>query len=151
MEMDNTNKLSSDESKMQTLLDVFLLSRKSLKSSAAETSFHIDEDFLTAFSEGNLTERESMPVVSHLADCGFCRHKTAELVRLDLAFRTDEPETRTVAAVEPHKISEVLSGLLAKIFGSADGAVFAHNEKDASDKDVKDDGAAKPRESKEEE
>ena len=148
MEMDNTNKLSSDELKMQSLLEVFLLSRKSLKSSAAETSFHIDEDFLTAFSEGNLSERESMPVVSHLAGCGFCRHKTAELVRLDLAFRGDEEEIRTIAAVEPHKISEVLSGLLAKIFGNADGAVFAHNEKDPSQKD---DEALKPGKNKEEE
>jgi hypothetical protein len=147
MEMDNTNKLSTDELKMQSLLEVFLLSRKSLKSSAAETSFHIDDDFLAAFSEGNLSERESMPVISHLAGCGFCRHKTAELVRLDLAFRSDEEEVRTIAAVEPQKISEVLSGLLAKIFGNADGAVFAHNEKDASEKD---DEVAKPGEIEEE-
>ena len=147
MEMDNTNKLSTDELKMQSLLEVFLLSRKSLKSSAAETSFHIDDDFLAAFSEGNLSERESMPVISHLAGCGFCRHKTAELVRLDLAFRSDEEEVRTIAAVEPQKISEVLSGLLAKIFGNADGAVFAHNEKDTSEKD---DEVAKPGEIEEE-
>ncbi|MEO8573466.1 MAG: hypothetical protein ABI481_05820, partial [Pyrinomonadaceae bacterium] len=135
--MDNTNKLSTRELKMQSLLEAFLLSRKSLKSSAAETSFHIDEDSLTAFTEGNISERESMPVISHLASCGFCRHKTAELVRLDLAFRSDEEDVRTAPAAEPHKISDVLSGLLTKIFGTPDGAVFAHNEKDSDDKNQK--------------
>src|SRR5215203_335074 len=121
--MDNTKRSSIEEQKIQSLLEAFLLSRKSLKSSAAETSFHVDEDFLSAFTEGNLSQRESMPIVSHLATCGFCRHKTAELVRLDVAFRSDEENTRTVPSAEPHRISDVLSGLLAKIFGNADGAV----------------------------
>ena len=132
--MDNTNKMSAEETKMQGLLNAFLLSRKSLRSSAAETSFHIDEDFLTAFTEGNLSDRESMPVVSHLADCGFCRHKTAELVRLALEFESDDAFIPAAVPTEPHTISEVLSGILTKIFGSAEGAVFAHNEKDADEK-----------------
>ncbi|HUR98384.1 MAG TPA: hypothetical protein VMZ26_10005 [Pyrinomonadaceae bacterium] len=150
--MDNSNKLSSDELKIQRLLEAFLLSRNSLKSSAAETSFHIDEDFLTAFTEGNLSERESLPVVEHLTGCGFCRNKTAELVRLDLAFRADAEDARTAPAAEPHKISEVLSGLLTKIFGTADGAVFAHNEEEAIDKNEKDHGhASNPEEIKEDE
>ena len=131
--------MSTDEQRMQSLLEAFLVSRRSLKSSAAETSFHVDEDFLAAFAEGNLGERESMPIVSHLVDCGFCRHKTAELVRLDLAFAAGDEERRPVSAAEPNRISEVLSGLLAKIFGSADEAVFAHNEKDADEKGAKED------------
>ncbi|MEO6333956.1 MAG: hypothetical protein ABIO91_03155 [Pyrinomonadaceae bacterium] len=132
--MDNTNKLSAEELKMQSFLEAFLLSRKSLKSSAAETSFHVDEDFLAAFTEGNLGERESMPIVSHLIDCGFCRHKTAELVRLSVAFESGEDEIRPISSAEPHRVSEVLSGILSKIFGTADGAVFAHNEDEAGDK-----------------
>ena len=144
--MDNTNKMSTDETKMQGLLNAFLLSRRSLKSSAAETSFHIDEDFLTAFTEGNLSDRESMPVVSHLADCGFCRHKTAELVRLALEFGSDEPVVASAVPTEPHTISDVLSSLLTKIFGSAEGAVFAHNEKDAEEKPTED--ADKPEDPK---
>ncbi len=132
--MDNTKKMSADELKIQNLLEAFLRSRGPLKSSTAETSFHADEDLLTAFTEGNLGERESMPLISHLVDCGFCRHKTAELVRLDLGFTGGDEGVRTASAAEPNKISGVLSGLLSKIFGSADGAVFAHNEKDASDK-----------------
>jgi hypothetical protein len=132
--MDNKDKLSTDEMKIQSLLQAFLRSRDSLKSSAAETSFHVDEDFLNAFTEGNLGERESFPIVSHLVDCGFCRQKTAELVRLDLAFHGEDEDVRPVISAEPNRISDVLSGLLSKIFGNAEGAVFAHNEKDVSDK-----------------
>ncbi|MEP7148434.1 MAG: hypothetical protein ABI857_06080 [Acidobacteriota bacterium] len=131
--MDNKRKLGRDELTMQRLLGAFLLSRKSLKSSAAETSFHVDEDFLTAFAEGNLGERESTPVVNHLVNCGFCRHKTAELVRLDLAFDGAADDARPASANEPQKLSDVLSGILTKIFGTTDGAVFAHNEKDIED------------------
>jgi hypothetical protein len=116
------------------LLEAFLVSRRSLKSSAAETSIHIDEDFLAAFTEGNLNERETLPIVGHLVDCGFCRHKTAELVRLDLEFEGSHEHAGAIEhAAEPQKISGVLSGLFAKIFGNAEGAVFAHNEKDADD------------------
>ena len=134
IEMENTTKMSTEESRIQGLLEAYLRSRKTLKSSAAETSFHVDEDFLTAFTQGNMSERESTPIISHLVDCGFCRHKTAELVRLDLAFSVGDEETRTVEAAEPNKISEVLSGLFAKIFGNAEGAVFAHNENEPDDK-----------------
>ena len=129
--------------KMQSLLNAFLQSRRSLKSSAAETSFHVDEDFLNAFTEGHLSERESMPVVSHLADCGFCRHKTAELVRLGMEFSEDQPIPLAAVPTEPHTISEVLSSLLTKIFGSAEGAVFAHNEKDSEEKPADEDDKQK--------
>ncbi len=131
--MDNKSKLGRDELTMQRLVGAFLLSRKSLKSSAAETSFHVDEDFLTAFAEGNLGARESAPVVNHLVNCGFCRHKTAELVRLDLAFDGASDDVRPASAGEPQKLSDVLGGILTKIFGTTDGAVFAHNEKDIED------------------
>lgn len=132
--MDNKSKFGRDELTMQRLLGAFLLSRKSLKSSAAETSFHVDEDFLTAFAEGNLGARESAPVVNHLVNCGFCRHKTAELVRLDLAFDgASDDDAHPASANEPQKLSDVLSGILTRIFGTTDGAVFAHNEKDIED------------------
>lgn len=147
IEMENTRKMSTEELKIQGLMEAFLLSRDSLKSSAAETSVHVDEDFLTAFTQGNLSERESTPVVSHLVNCGFCRHKTAELIRLDLAFHSEADSVQLEAAAEPHKISEVLSGLFAKIFGTADGAVFAHNETDADDKPVRDTEAVKENDS----
>jgi hypothetical protein len=146
MGMDKTKKMGTEELRMQRLLEAFLVSRRSLKSSAAETSFHIDEDFLTAFAEGNLGERESTPIVNHLVICGFCRHKTAELVRLDLAFAGSDEDMRPAPATEPHKLSDVLNGLLTKIFGPADAAVFAHNEKEADDKTEQEDAVTKEKE-----
>ena len=133
--MQDTKNIGGEEAKIQSLLEAFLRSRPTLKSSAAETSFHLDEDSLTAFAEGNLAERESAPMVDHLVRCGFCRHKTVELLRLSLEFEGVAPEPAPFAAAsEPSKISEVLSGLLAKIFGSSpDQAVFAHEEKKDED------------------
>ena len=128
---ETTKNITGEEAKIQSLLEAFLRSSPTLKSSAAETSFHFDEDSLAAFAEGNLAERESGPMVGHLVRCGFCRHRTAELIRLSVAFEGVEPEFTPQA--EPSKISEVLSGLLAKIFGSSDQAVFAHEEKKADD------------------
>jgi len=138
VKMENTGKRSAEELKIQELLGAFLVSRENLKSSAAETSYHLDEDSLAVFAEGNLSERESLPVVSHLVDCGFCRHKTAELVRLNLDFASADQRI-PVEDREPSKISEVLSGLLAKIFGTTDEAVFAHQEKESDEKTAEDD------------
>lgn len=130
--MEENKNMGRDEARIQSLLEAFLRSRPTLKSSAAETSFHLDEDSLAAFAEGNLAERESAPMVEHLVRCGFCRHKTADLLRLAMEFEGVEPQRMPlVATPEPSKISEVLSGLLAKIFGppSSEHAVFAHEEK----------------------
>jgi hypothetical protein len=128
--MDNKIKMDIEEQKIESLLSSYLVSRNPLKSSAAETSFHLDEDSLAAFVEGNVGERESRPLVRHLVDCGFCRHKTVELLRLDLEFEGADAASEAAPANEPSRISEVLSGLFAKIFGNAEGAVFAHEEKD---------------------
>ncbi|MCA1589893.1 MAG: hypothetical protein LC734_05770, partial [Acidobacteria bacterium] len=83
-----------------------------------------------------LSERESAPLLSHLVDCSFCRHRTAELVRLDLDFsaesdtRAPQPSTAT-----PSKIGDVLSGLVSRIFGTTDSTAFAHQEtSEAEDK-----------------
>ena len=132
--MEDRNNMGSEEGKIQSLLEAFLRSRPTLKSSAAETSFHLDEDALAAFAEGNLAERESEPMVNHLVRCGFCRHKTAELLRLSLEFEGITPEPAPLAS-EPSTISGVLSGLLAKLFGSSssENAVLAHGDEDAKD------------------
>jgi hypothetical protein len=122
--MENTGNIKLEELRIQGLLDRFL-NRQSAASGLSTQQNHLDDDSLTAFVEGNLSERESKPIVSHLVDCSFCRHVTAELVRLDLAFADEQVQT-VVEESQPSKISEVLSGLLAKIFGTNE--VFAHNE-----------------------
>ena len=131
--MENEIKLNAQELQIQGILDRYLASNN--KGITAEGS-HIDDDSLSAFVEGALNRRESDSIVSHLVGCGFCRHTTAELVRLDLAFAEEAP-AQIAAQAEPSKISEVLSGIFSKIFGTTDGAVFAHEEKE------KDEGEAK--------
>ena len=122
--MENTGNKNIEEIRIQGLLDSYL-NRQSTVVSTQQN--HLDEDSLAAFVEGNLSERESKPIVSHLVDCSFCRHVTAELVRLDLAF-ADEQVQAVVEESQPSRISEVLNNLLTKIFGTSESAVFAHQE-----------------------
>lgn len=131
-DMENRGHLTAQDIQIQGVLDSFLKLRA--KNNIATQTTHLDEDSLTAFVEGNLSARESQPVVTHLVDCSFCRHVTAELVKLDYAFAEAE-ETRPAAVeqAEPSRISEVLSGLLGRIFGASEGAVFAHEEKENTD------------------
>ena len=131
--MENKITLNPQELQIQGILDRYLAS--SNKGITAEGG-HIDDDSLSSFVEGTLNRRESDSIVSHLVDCGFCRHTTAELVRLDLAFAEEAP-AQIAAHAEPSKISEVLSGIFSKIFGTTDGAVFAHEEKNKEEKEQK--------------
>ncbi|MER3430480.1 MAG: hypothetical protein C4324_05460 [Blastocatellia bacterium] len=90
---------------------------------------HLDEDFLTAFIEGNLDEFESEKAVGHLVDCGFCRSTTAELIRLDYKLAETLPEEDLRHDSEPAKISDVLNRLVSRIFGPLENAVFAHEDR----------------------
>ncbi|HEX8286475.1 MAG TPA: hypothetical protein VF556_00680 [Pyrinomonadaceae bacterium] len=128
--MENKGKTSSQDAQIQKLLGSFLPVRSSIGSFETQNETHLNEDSLAAFVEGNLNKRESQPILKHLVGCSFCRHITAELVKLDYAFaEMDEPQkVGFVKEAEPSKISEVLNGLLSRIFGANDGAVFAHQE-----------------------
>lgn len=129
--MENKKLINPQDIQIQGVVDRYL---RSQNSSAAFTTQepHLDEDSLAAFTEGSLSERETQPIINHLVDCSFCRHVTADLIRLDAAFAGEEVQ---VAANEnqPSKISEVLSNLLSRIFGTNDSAVFAHQEKEEED------------------
>ncbi|MDI1241249.1 MAG: hypothetical protein PSX80_04945 [bacterium] len=124
--MENEIKLDPQELQIQGILDRYLTSGSNR---SAADGRHIDDDSLSAFVEGTLNRRESDSIVTHLVDCGFCRHTTSELVRLDLAFAEEAP-AQIAANAEHSKISDVLSGIFSKIFGTTDGAVFAHEEKE---------------------
>jgi len=140
--MENTGQMNRQELKIQGLIDRYLASRSLNETPPPDQ--HLDEDSLTAFSEGRLTEREAKPMVAHLVACTFCRHVTAELVRLDMQFAADsEPARAPAKAAEPSKISEVLNGLLSKIFGTSDGAVFAHSEEEKDEKKKDESGEEK--------
>lgn len=138
--MANANEMTAQETKMQGILAAYLTSRKD----DAPSTPHLDQDTLAAFTEGTLNEREAAPAVSHLVECSYCRHITAELVRLDLAFADEPVLARSGEAVDrPAKLSEVLSGLFEKIFGSSENAVFAHEEKKEEEDKKEDEDADK--------
>jgi hypothetical protein len=128
--MKNEAQNSPQDAKIQNLLGQYLRLRASDRDLAGADTRHLDEDSLNAFVEGNLSEREAAPMLTHLIDCSFCRHVTSELVRLDLAFAESASGGLVVESREPTRVSEVLSGILSKIFGTNDGAVFAHQESD---------------------
>lgn len=139
--MEYQGTLDSQELEIQKLISNFL--RSQVSSNALSTDGqHLDEDSLSAFVEGNLGKREATPIVNHLVDCGFCLNVTAELVKLDSAFADESQEV--IAAVEsPSKISQVLNGILAKIFGTNDGVVFAHQEQDESEDETRENDSDK--------
>lgn len=86
---------------------------------------HLDEDALSAFVEGRLSDTESAPLISHLVMCNSCRRFTAELVRLDVEVSQGE----TVApppTEEPGRIRSLLQDLAARVLPSSD-EVFAYH------------------------
>jgi hypothetical protein len=128
--------INSEESKIQGLIDTYLRFRSS--NAISDNGKHLDDDTLTAFVEGNLSPRESAPVMRHLVDCSFCRHVTAELVKLDFAFAGEEAAVPVAAAArqsEPTSVSDVLSNILSRIFGTSDSAVLAHQEPEEEQKE----------------
>ncbi|MEO7672914.1 MAG: hypothetical protein ABIU09_02410 [Pyrinomonadaceae bacterium] len=140
--MENKGHMNSQELAMQALIGRYLKIRSTSDRNASAKGPHLDNDSLAAFTEGNLSALEARPLVRHMVDCSFCRHVTAELIRLDLAF-ADNPAMSPIAeTTEPSRISEVMNGLLSKIFGTSDGAVFAHNEEKDEEVDKKKDSDA---------
>lgn len=131
--MNNNEQTSSEELRIQGLLDRYLRFR----STAANSAPHLDEDSLNAFVEGRLSRLEASPVIKHLIDCSFCLNVTAELVKLEFAFADEATTDFASPAAEPTKVSDVLNGLLARIFGSGGDAVFAHQENDETETDEK--------------
>jgi hypothetical protein len=136
--MANTQQNNINNAKIQGLLARYLELR-SKESLQDQRTGHLDEDTINTLVEGRLTEREATPVVAHLTDCSFCRHKTVELVRLEMYFEgVEEPFRLHEESPQPVSVSSVLGGILNRIFGSGEAAVFAHEEK----KDEKDEPAA---------
>lgn len=115
------NNLKEDD--IQELLERYLR----FTSTTDDSKKHLDEDLLSSFVEGRLNQKESSLVLNHLSRCSFCLHVTAKLFKLENEF-ADIKATEFVASNRPEKISDVLSNLLSKIFGTSDGAVFAHQE-----------------------
>jgi hypothetical protein len=88
---------------------------------------HLDEDALSAFVEGRLSETESAPFIKHLVSCTSCRHITAQLVRLDTELSGQETPA-PISSQEPGRIRRLLADLAARVLPSTeDNAVFAYH------------------------
>ena len=124
--------------RIQGILDGYLSTRELRLGANSSDAGHLDEDSLSAFVEGRISERESVPFVSHLVDCSFCRHVTTELIRLDSEMAEYESAPAPILTREPSKVSEVLSGILERMFGTGEPAVFAHSDEE-KDKDAEKD------------
>ena len=117
------------QSDIEQLLERYLrLRRVSGGNDFTNKGNHLDEDSLAAFVEGNLARRQAGSIVAHLADCSFCRHNTAELVKLDFALAGEILPSAAETDSAPASVSDVLHKLFSRIFGSADDAVFAHQD-----------------------
>jgi hypothetical protein len=115
------------------------LQRRAMVAPPMVPDMHLDEDALSAFIEGRLSETESQPVISHLVACGFCRRITAQLVRLESEI--GPAETLPVATTqEPGRIRRLLAELASRVLPSSeDEAVFAYHAP-ADDFTPKDEG-----------
>ena len=104
------------------------LQRRVMTAPPVQAGLHLDEDALSAFIEGRLSEQESAPVVTHLVGCGFCRRITAQLVRLEYEIGPAETGATTEAAEEPGRIRRLLEGLRTRVVPQAEGdTVFAYH------------------------
>jgi hypothetical protein len=120
--MNNNLEANKENNGIAGLLDVFLKTQNS-----NSTEPHLDQDSLNAFVEGRLNQIEAKPITTHLVKCSFCRHVTAELVKLEMEFSEDF-STAPMSNQEPTKVSEVIAGLFSRLFGGSAGEVFAHHE-----------------------
>lgn len=122
------NIINNQNTLIQGMLDNFL-KKESANTFQQQNGEHLDIDALSAFVEASLTENEAKPIIGHLVKCSFCRHISAELIKLDMAFAESEvPVLATEAMPASSNISDVFSNILSKIFGNSENSVFAHNE-----------------------
>jgi hypothetical protein len=122
------NKKVINEQENQTfnrLLGAFLQSRHSGNLTAERN--HFDEDQISAFIEGGLSERESAPFLRHLTDCGSCRKISAQLARLSIEME-DSVEVNNAPVKQSSRLQQFLQSFGLSSFGASDEAVFAHND-----------------------
>ena len=105
------------------------LHERALVAPPVPADMHLDEDALSAFVEGRLSERESSPLIQHLVACSYCRQATVQLVRLEAATIPSQPlTTEAVQEEEPGRIRRLLDDLASRVLPSHDEeTVFAYH------------------------
>jgi hypothetical protein len=119
-------KSNRESDSVRRMVHRHLKNRASL-SPASAPGRHLDEDTLSAFVEGRLSQTESAPLVRHLVACNSCRNVTAQLIRLDTELSGFETESSPLAQ-EPGRIRTLLADLASRVLPSSDDeAVFAYH------------------------
>lgn len=128
----NREQMSAEEVRIQGLLDAFLRSEGRTGSPVGE---HLDEDTIAAFADASLSEREAQGAILHLISCDACRRLTSDLNRI--ATELEEMPVSVPEGSAPASISEVMSDVLARLFGQApDSAVAAYKEEEPGPDDA---------------
>ena len=123
-------KSNKESDRVRRMVHQHLAGRGSLaaKASAAAVGAHLDEDALSVFVEGRLSESEAAPFIRHLVACASCRHITAQLIRLDTELSAADAPAPAPQAEEPGRIRRLLADLAARVLPSSEGdVVFAYH------------------------
>ena len=93
---------------------------------------HLDEDAMSAFIEGQLSESENRSIISHLTSCGSCRDFTASLIRLESTFTADDEST--MVEETPSRLRQFLERFASQVIpSSGEDAVFAYQNPDENE------------------
>lgn len=104
------------------------LQRRAMVAPPVVSNVHLDEDALSAFVEGRLTETEAAPVIQHLVGCGFCRRITAQLIRLESEIGPAEESVSDAVQEESGRVRRFLDDVSSRVFPQSEGdAVFAYH------------------------
>ncbi len=122
-------KSNQESDRVRRMVHQHLARRGSLASTAsAAAGAHLDEDALSVFIEGRLSESEAAPLIRHLVACASCRHITAQLIRLDTELAEVNAPALAPQAEEPGRIRRLLADLAARVLPSSEGdVVFAYH------------------------
>lgn len=117
----------------ETLLALYLKQSQANKNSN-HNQLHLDEDILSAFVEGAVTENQAVPVLKHLIHCAFCRRITTQLAELSENFAEIPVST---SSVKTNSWGELWNNLTESVSRSYDNSVVAHENKEPDEKPEK--------------
>lgn len=119
-------KRNRESDHLRRIVDIHL--RRAALAPLSPVGEHLDEDALSSFVEGRLSEIESAPFVRHLVGCASCRQITAQLIRLDSELSGSETSPPPISTEEPGRIRRLLSDLASRVLPSTEEeAVFAYH------------------------
>jgi hypothetical protein len=142
-------KSKTETDAIRQLIDRRLKSRLPAEVMLDPFAAHLDEDAICAFVEGRLEDAEAAPVTSHLVACSFCRHTTAQLIKLESQF---DSRDEAIVAEGPGRVRLFLESLAARMAPSLEeDAVFAYQNPETEpgrNAEVAEEVSEKPEDSK---